>query len=79
MDTIGHHELAQLFEQLGLDSSAQGIAHFVLCHRLVGEVALPDAPFWNESQAAFLRQALSSDAEWTDAVDKLAALLSPVR
>ncbi len=74
MDT-GYHELAELFAQLGLDNNAQAISRFVLSHPLPADMALPEAPFWSTSQAAFLRQSLACDAEWSDAVDTLAALL----
>lgn len=75
MDT-GRHELPQLFGQLGLDNDAAAIRAFIATHWLEHEVELPDAPFWNASQSAFLRQALADDAEWAEAVDELATLLS---
>lgn len=74
MDT-GHHELAELFAQLGLDNNAKAIKQFVQSHPLPADMVLAEAPFWSASQAAFLRQSLDCDAEWSDAVDTLAALL----
>lgn len=74
MDT-GNHELGELFAQLGLDSSPQAISCFIQSHPLPADVALADAPFWSASQAAFLRQSLARDAEWSEAVDTLAIAL----
>lgn len=74
MDT-GNHELGGLFAQLGLDDSPQAISRFIQSHPLPAGVALADAPFWQASQAAFLRQALADDAEWSDAADTLAIAL----
>ena len=74
MDT-GNHELCGLFAQLGLDCSPQAIRHFIQTHPLPADVALVDAPFWSASQAAFLRQSLAYDAEWSEAVDTLAIAL----
>ncbi|WP_293760760.1 DUF2789 domain-containing protein [uncultured Aquitalea sp.] len=75
MDT-GAHQLPQLFAQLGLPAGEADIRAFVAAHRLPAGAALPDAPFWKASQAAFLRQALACDAEWSEAADELAVLLS---
>jgi hypothetical protein len=36
---------------------------------------LPDAPYWTLSQAAFLREALMQDSDWTDMVDQLSLAL----
>lgn len=72
---IGHHELTELFAQLGLDNSTKAINQFVQSHPLPEQVVLAEAPFWSASQAAFLRQSLDCDAEWSDAVDTLATLL----
>jgi hypothetical protein len=75
MDT-GKHELPQLFQQLGLGGDAVAIDEFLAQHRLEHGVAVADAPFWSVGQADFLRQALENDAEWAEAVDELAMLLS---
>ena len=62
---IGHPGIDALFAQLGLPSSEGAIAAFILRHRpdALG-CALPDAPVWTASQAAFLREAIAADAEW---------------
>ena len=55
---------------------AQAIAEFVKTHRLDAScVNLCDAPFWNESQAHFLKEELARDANWAVVVDDLAARL----
>jgi len=75
MDT-GKHQLEQLFAQLGLDSDVTAIKVFLARHWLEPGQSLADAPFWTAGQADFLRQALLNDAEWSEAVDELAVLLS---
>lgn len=75
MDT-SHHDLPGLFKQLGLPAEASAIRAFIASHPLPHETTIEDAPFWNRSQASFLKQALDDDAEWAEAVDELANLLS---
>ncbi len=75
MDT-SHHSLTALFDQLGLPSAKTEIDRFVTGHRLAVGQALPDAPFWNAAQSAFLRDALREDSDWTEEADELAVLLS---
>lgn len=66
------HSVATLFGQLGLDDSEEGIARFVGQHRpLAADVPLAEAPFWSESQATFLREALARDGAWALPVDEL--------
>ncbi len=75
MDT-NPHTLNTLFEQLGLASADADIARFVADHRpLDPALDVAQAPFWNTGQAAFLREALESDAAWAEVVDELSALL----
>ena len=75
MDT-NTHPYRQLFDQLGLDSSSQAIEKFIESNRpLPGKTELYQAEFWNASQAAFLEQAKSEDAEWAEIVDQLDASL----
>ena len=76
MDTVDHHSLSTLFEQLGLPSSNAAIAAFIRQHRLPNGTKLAKAPFWTEAQANFLAEALKSDAEWAIQVDSLAVALS---
>lgn len=74
MDT-GKHTLPALFAQLGLPADTASIARFTGTHSLPPDTSLADAGFWNPSQAAFLREALADDAEWSEAADELANLL----
>ena len=70
------HPLSELFDQLGLDSDEQAIETFIERHQpLSSDVALADAPFWNDSQRHFLRESLADDADWAEAVDHLDARL----
>lgn len=61
----GHHTIADLFDQLGLDSTPLGIEAFIAQHRpnSLG-CDLPEAPAWTPAQAAFLREAIAADADW---------------
>ncbi|WP_174873051.1 DUF2789 domain-containing protein [Vogesella oryzae] len=75
MDTSSH-DLQGLFKQLGLPADAHAIRAFIASHPLAHETNIEEAPFWSPSQAAFLKQSLDEDAEWAEAVDALANLLS---
>jgi len=70
------HPFHELFKQLGLDASPEGIKTFLQEHTpLSGDVALYDASFWSPAQAEFLRQALEADSDWSEVVDALNAAL----
>jgi NAD(P)H-dependent FMN reductase len=66
-----------LFAQLGLPNSPEAIAAFLHQHRpLSNDVLLADAPFWDESQAQFIREKKLQDApEWTQLIDQLSEAL----
>lgn len=69
-------DLSLLFEQLGLASDQASIDAFVARHSpLPDDVKVSEAPFWNESQAAFLKEAIMDDADWEPVVDELNVLL----
>ncbi|MBR9828083.1 MAG: DUF2789 domain-containing protein [Oceanospirillales bacterium] len=71
MDT-SVHTLSALFEQLGLASSHEAIEQFINTHKLFSDdVLLHEASFWNDSQAAFLRDAITNDSDWAEVVDEL--------
>jgi hypothetical protein len=71
------HRLGDLFRQLGLPDDPSAIEDFIATHGpLPAGVALPDAPFWNASQAQFLREEVSDDADWAELIDSLGARLS---
>lgn len=63
--------MTNLFLQLGLDESPQGIAQFIKTHQLDTEVALADAPFWTDAQRDLFKQQLHADATWAIVVDQL--------
>lgn len=68
---LPNQDLPALFEQLGLPSSHEEIERFFATHSLPQDVKLVDAPFWSESQSAFLREQSHRDAEWAPVVDEL--------
>ena len=63
--------MTNLFEQLGLDSSEEAIALFIVTHQLNAEVNIVDADFWTESQRQFLAEKIKSDGSWSTVVDQL--------
>lgn len=68
------HHFSELFEQLGLPSDPESIERFIQRNSpLPKEMALADAPCWNEGQAEFLREAVEADADWAEVVDHLDA------
>jgi len=70
------HEFGELFQQLGLPADGPAIEHFITTHRpLPASLKMADAPFWNESQRALLRQSISEDANWAVLVDQLSVRL----
>ncbi|WP_372872781.1 DUF2789 domain-containing protein [Shewanella sp.] len=64
-------DLSHLFEQLGLDSNEQTIQRFISSHRLSAGQTIWQASFWNAAQAAFLKEALEADSNWSELVDHL--------
>lgn len=77
MDTATHHDLPELFRQLGLPDAQDEIREFVLRHRpLPQRLNLSEAPFWNDSQRAFIREQWhADDGDWVVQIDTLNALL----
>ena len=72
----GNHTIADLFAQLGLGNTPAEIEQFVAQHRpLNNSLQLADAPFWSASQAQFLREEISEDADWAEVVDQLNLML----
>ena len=71
MDT-SQHSMHNLFEQLGLPSSEQDVEQFIRIHRLFSQdIRLDQATFWTPVQAAFLREAIDEDSDWSEVVDEL--------
>ena len=69
------HSMSALFEQLGLSKESESIEKFANTHQLDKETMLEDAPFWNASQAEFIKQALTEDSDWTEVIDQLDVML----
>ena len=67
--------MTNLFLQLGLDASEQGIADFIKTNQLPNTVTMCDAPYWNASQRELLSDQLKSDAPWALIVDQLSQSL----
>lgn len=67
--------MTNLFDQLGLDSSPEGIRQFILSHRLEKNTLLVDAPFWTDAQRALFSQQWHADATWALVVDQLSEAL----
>jgi hypothetical protein len=77
MDTTTHRDLTALFAQLGLPDEPQEIKAFIRRHRPLSQTLnLSEAPFWNASQVAFLREQWhQDDGDWCVAIDELNAAL----
>jgi len=70
------HNMSNLFAQLGQANDETAIAQFIETHRPLAEgVQLHEAPFWTPSQACFLREAITQDADWAEVADSLSAEL----
>ena len=65
-------DLSTLFDQLGLESDPASIDAFIARHYpLADEVKVSEAPFWSDTQGAFLKEQMHMDAEWAPIVDEL--------
>ncbi|NML85069.1 DUF2789 domain-containing protein [Polaromonas sp.] len=74
-----NHLFSELFAQLGLASDEPAIRQFIATHTpLAADLDLADAPFWTESQAAFLREEILEDADWAELADQLNLALREV-
>ncbi|TRZ57862.1 MAG: DUF2789 domain-containing protein [Rhodocyclaceae bacterium] len=72
--------MTRLFDQLGLGSDTVTIDAFIASHNPLPEtVKLADAPFWNSSQAEFLRREVNQDAAWAIVVERLNEALRKTR
>jgi L-fucose mutarotase/ribose pyranase (RbsD/FucU family) len=70
------HSLSALFAQLGLPNGPKEIENFIQRHHPLPQAEpLANAAFWNEAQAAFLRDAIVNDSDWAEIVDELNVLL----
>lgn len=69
------HDIASLFDQLGLPADPHAIDAFVAAHTLPDGMLLDEAPFWSRGQAAFLREGLLADSDWAPIIDALNEML----
>lgn len=70
------HYFSELFAQLGLPDDDAGIRQFLARHAPLDDtIQLADAPWWSDSQAAFLKEQIVADADWAEVVDQLNAAL----
>lgn len=66
------HTMSDLFAQLGLPDTDEGINDFIHTHRPIPEdLTLEKAPFWNNGQSQFIHEALYADSDWSELVDQL--------
>ena len=63
--------LELLFEQLGLDASADAIDQFIDTHQLTSDIPLHKAPFWSKAQHDFIISNWKKYDEWAIVIDEL--------
>ncbi|HQU79504.1 MAG TPA: DUF2789 family protein [Azonexus sp.] len=64
--------MSNLFSQLRLPADQAAIENFIAAHRpLENGTALYRAPFWSDSQRAFLKEEIIEDADWAAVIDEL--------
>lgn len=74
---LSTHNLASLFDQLGLDSDEASIRRFIQDNAPIPkDQPIYEASCFNDAQAAFLAQGLDEDSDWTDVIDTLHAAMS---
>ncbi|RSC28093.1 DUF2789 domain-containing protein [Pseudomonas putida] len=72
------HPFSEIFKQLGLDDDPVEIDRFITTHSPLDDgVKLVDAPFWNDSQRAFLKENYIADSDWIVMIDQLNEALHP--
>ena len=67
--------MTNLFLQLGLDATEEGIRQFIKQNKLADDINVLNADIWNESQRQLLTELLCSDGEWSLVVDQLSEAL----
>lgn len=66
---LQNQDLSTLFQQLGLDNTAEKIDRFIEEHQLGEGEKVSEADFWTPSQAQLLKEAILTDgpeALWVD-------------
>ena len=70
------HSIVSLFDQLGLESTQQGMDDFIDKHKpLASNIELSQAEFWSDSQASFIKETKDDDADWAEIVDQFDTML----
>lgn len=70
------HNMSNLFAQLGKPNDEVAISRFIETHApLPNGMRLHEASFWTISQASFLSEAISDDADWSEVADDLNVML----
>lgn len=68
--------MKDLFSQLGLDSSDEGIDYFIYQNKGLPEnMHIEDADIWTDAQRNFIKAELEEDAEWCELIDQLNVML----
>lgn len=67
--------MTNLFLQLGLDATEEGIVSFISENKLAADTSILTADIWDESQKQLLKELLCSDGEWSLVVDQLSEAL----
>ncbi|MFO6422912.1 DUF2789 domain-containing protein [Motilimonas sp. KMU-193] len=70
-----NYTMSSLFAQLGLANDEMSIQRFSHQHPLDNNTLLADAPFWNDSQAEFIREQIWQDSDWVEVIDQLDLML----
>lgn len=65
------YTMNELFAQLGLESSDEAVEKFIADNQLDEETNLKNAPFWSDSQRAFIQEEWKHDAVWAMVLDEL--------
>ncbi|MFB4391742.1 MULTISPECIES: DUF2789 domain-containing protein [unclassified Pseudomonas] len=72
------HPFSDIFKQLGLPDDPVEIERFITTHSPLDDgIKLVDAPFWNDSQRAFLKENYIADSDWIVMIDQLNEALHP--
>lgn len=64
-------DMSHLFEQLGLENSDEAINAFIDTHGIGSGQTIWQADFWSQAQAAFIKEALEADGNWSELIDLL--------
>ncbi len=67
--------MTNLFLQLGLDASPEGIERFIAENQIPPGAEFLEADIWNDAQRQLLSELLDSDGEWSLIVDQLSEAL----